>query len=95
MTPKFVDANFKRDACPRGRLVKKESPRLASQWLVRAIASVCLHFCGNFKSFSELIEDDIYDYVTLDASVNARRATGGTAREAVQREITRARDERK
>ncbi len=48
-----------------------------------------------FKQFSDLIADDIYDYVTLDASVNARRATGGTAREAVEREIKRARNERK
>lgn len=47
-----------------------------------------------FRSFSEHIDADIYDYVTLDASVNARRATGGTAREAVQREIARARQER-
>ncbi|MCD4688828.1 MAG: argininosuccinate lyase [Desulfuromonadaceae bacterium] len=47
-----------------------------------------------FRSFSEHIEADIYDYVTLDASVNARRATGGTAREAVQREIDRARQDR-
>ena len=46
-----------------------------------------------FRSFSELIEDDIYDYVTLEASVNARRATGGTARDAVEREIARARTE--
>ncbi|MEZ4484588.1 MAG: hypothetical protein R2864_08320 [Syntrophotaleaceae bacterium] len=43
-----------------------------------------------FRSFSDHIEADIYDYVTLDASVNARRATGGTAREAVQREIARS-----
>ncbi len=47
-----------------------------------------------FRSFSKHIDEDIYDYVTLDASVNARRATGGTAREAVQREIARARRER-
>lgn len=40
-----------------------------------------------FRQFSELIEEDIYDYVTLDASVNARKATGGTAREAVEREL--------
>ncbi|MCP3176744.1 argininosuccinate lyase [Desulfuromonas sp. KJ2020] len=46
-----------------------------------------------FRQFSELIAEDIYDYVTLEASVNARRATGGTAREAVEREITRARQE--
>ncbi len=42
-----------------------------------------------FREFSELIEADIYDYVTLEASVNARKATGGTAREAVQRELKR------
>jgi argininosuccinate lyase len=47
-----------------------------------------------FRQFSEAIEEDIYDFVTLEASVNARRATGGTAREAVEREIARARTER-
>jgi argininosuccinate lyase len=48
-----------------------------------------------FRQFSPLIEADIYQFVTLEASVNARRATGGTAREAVEREIARARGERK
>ena len=42
-----------------------------------------------FKQFSDLIEEDIYDFVTLEASVNARKATGGTAREAVERELAR------
>ncbi len=42
-----------------------------------------------FRAFSELIEADIYDFVTLEASVNARKATGGTAREAVERELAR------
>ena len=42
-----------------------------------------------FREFSPLIDEDIYDYVTLEASVNARKATGGTAREAVERELTR------
>jgi argininosuccinate lyase len=46
-----------------------------------------------FKSFSDSIEADIYDFVTLEASVNARRATGGTAREAVEYELKLARDE--
>jgi len=44
---------------------------------------------AEFRQFSELIDDDIYDYVTLEASVNARKATGGTAREAVERELAR------
>ncbi|AMV71288.1 argininosuccinate lyase [Desulfuromonas carbonis] len=49
---------------------------------------------AEFRQFSPLIEADIYDFVTLEASVNARRATGGTARAAVERELKRARHER-
>ncbi len=44
---------------------------------------------AEFREFSALIDEDIYDYVTLEASVNARKATGGTAREAVERELAR------
>ena len=44
-----------------------------------------------FRQFSSDIGPDIYDYVTLEASVNARKSTGGTARETVEREITLAR----
>ena len=47
-----------------------------------------------FRSFSALIDQDIYDYVTLEASVSARKATGGTAREAVERELTRLNSKR-
>lgn len=44
---------------------------------------------AEFQKFSDLIEADIYDFVTLEASINARKATGGTAREAVERELAR------
>lgn len=44
-----------------------------------------------WQQFSEQIGADIENYVTLDASVNARTATGGTARSAVEKEIDRAR----
>ncbi|MCD6188131.1 MAG: argininosuccinate lyase [Desulfuromusa sp.] len=44
---------------------------------------------AEFQEFSPLIEADIYDFITLEASVNARKATGGTAREAVERELAR------
>jgi argininosuccinate lyase len=44
-----------------------------------------------FRQFSRQIEADIFAAVTLEASVNARQATGGTARAAVEREIARAR----
>jgi argininosuccinate lyase len=44
-----------------------------------------------FRQFSADIDNDIFGYVTLEASVNARSATGGTAREAVANEINLAR----
>jgi argininosuccinate lyase len=44
---------------------------------------------AEFQKFSDLIEADIYDFVTLEASIGARKATGGTAREAVERELDR------
>jgi len=44
-----------------------------------------------FRQFSQKIESDIFAAVTLEASVNARQATGGTARAAVAGEIARAR----
>ncbi len=48
-----------------------------------------------WKSFSEKIETDIFDAITLEASVNARKATGGTAPERVRAEIERIKGERR
>jgi len=44
------------------------------------------------KSFSELINDDIYDYITLEASVNSRKAIGGTAKASVEYQIKLGRE---
>ncbi len=44
-----------------------------------------------WKGFSDRIEADIFDAITLEASVSARRATGGTAPERVRAEIERVR----
>jgi argininosuccinate lyase len=46
---------------------------------------------AEFQQFSADIDDDIFDYVTLEASVNSRQATGGTARSAVEKELVLAR----
>ncbi|TWJ19045.1 argininosuccinate lyase [Geobacter argillaceus] len=43
-----------------------------------------------WKGFSDKIGEDIYDAITLEASVNARAAIGGTAPERVKAEIERA-----
>ncbi|UFS71842.1 argininosuccinate lyase [Geomonas sp. RF6] len=50
---------------------------------------------AEWKAFSEAIDADIADAITLEASVNARKATGGTALERVKAEIDRARAEQK
>ncbi|UOD34028.1 argininosuccinate lyase [Deferribacteraceae bacterium V6Fe1] len=44
------------------------------------------------KSFSDLIKDDIYDYITLEASVNSRKAIGGTAKVSVEHQIKLAQE---
>ena len=46
---------------------------------------------AEWQIFSMKIEADICDAITLEASVNARSATGGTALERVREEIERAR----
>jgi len=45
---------------------------------------------AEWQLFSMRIEDDIFASITLEASVNARKATGGTAEERVRAEIARA-----
>ncbi|GFO68639.1 argininosuccinate lyase [Geomonas limicola] len=49
---------------------------------------------AEWQLFSGKIEDDIFACITLEASVNARKATGGTALERVQAEIERAKEGR-
>ena len=49
---------------------------------------------AEWQIFSGRIEDDIFESITLEASVNARRATGGTALERVKAEIARAKEGR-
>ncbi|HWU68190.1 MAG TPA: argininosuccinate lyase [Stenotrophobium sp.] len=43
------------------------------------------------RSFSTLVEKDVFDHITLDASVAARKTYGGTAPEQVRAAIARAR----
>ena len=44
---------------------------------------------AEWQSFSTMIGADIYENITLEASVNSRTATGGTSLEGVKREIAR------
>jgi argininosuccinate lyase len=42
------------------------------------------------KSFSDRIDEDVYQVLTLEGSVSARNHLGGTAPEQVKKQIERA-----
>ena len=42
---------------------------------------------AELRRFSDRIEKDIYDYLSADAAVDRRRASGGTARKNVVRRL--------
>jgi len=44
------------------------------------------------KSFSDLIDSDIYNYITVEACINNRKAKGGTAASSVEEQIKSARE---
>jgi len=80
-------------------LVRKGMPFRDAHEVVGKAVAYCLSHgkdlpeltMDEWRGFSAMIEADIYDSITLEASVNARRATGGTALEGVRREIARIR----
>jgi len=45
-----------------------------------------------YQEISPVFEEDLYDALDMEASVEARDVTGGTARQAVAAQIARARD---
>ena len=62
-----------------------------------AISGKLVHYCiennttlekltlDQFKQFSDLIEDDVYDAISLETCVNKRTLTGGPAPETVKK----------
>ncbi len=65
-----------------------------------AISGKLVHYCiennttlekltlEQFKQFSDLIEDDVYDAISLETCVNKRTLTGGPAPETVKKYLT-------
>lgn len=45
---------------------------------------------SEYKGFSSLIENDIFNYITVEASVNNRKSYGGTGSEAVKTQLDNA-----
>lgn len=48
---------------------------------------------SEFKKFSDLFEEDLYKYITLDGSINSRKSHGGTAKKNVKKMTKAAKEE--
>jgi len=48
---------------------------------------------SEFQKFSKLFEEDLYDFITLDGSIESRKSYGGTARKNVVKMIKSAKKE--
>jgi len=45
---------------------------------------------GEYKKFSDIFDDDVFDAISLITCIDGRRVTGGTAREEVKKQILKA-----
>lgn len=48
---------------------------------------------SEYKMFSKLFEEDLFDHITLEGSINGRKSQGGTARQNVVRMIAQGKKE--
>ena len=80
-------------------LARKGIPFRQAHHIVGHIVNYCIKHnkdlermtLEEYKQFSDAIEDDIHQFITLEACVAARRSFGGTAPERVKEQIERAR----
>ncbi len=76
-------------------LVKKGMPFRKAHGITGKIVKYCLEEkknlgdldLGEFKRFSEMIEKDVFNYITIDASISKKGTCGGTAKKRVIRRI--------
>ncbi|MBQ3115081.1 MAG: argininosuccinate lyase [Clostridia bacterium] len=76
-------------------LVKKGMPFRDAHKVIGEIVAYCIKSnkaieemsIGEFKSFSEMFENDIYEAVSLENCVNLRDVTGGTATNQVKQQL--------
>jgi len=81
-------------------LVRKGIPFREAHHIVGSAVNYCIKqgktldalTLDEFHEFSERIENDIYEAITLEASVGARQSYGGTAPEAVKYQIRVAKE---
>ncbi|MGB9712813.1 MAG: argininosuccinate lyase [Dissulfurimicrobium sp.] len=79
-------------------LVKKELPFRSAHEVAGRIVASCIETgrdikdlsLDEFKAFSPLIEEDVYDVLTVEGSLRSRCSIGGTAPETVAEAVRRA-----
>ncbi len=82
-------------------LAKKGVPFREAHRIVGELVAYCLDrgkdledlSLEEFKQFSDKFEKDVLDLMSVEGSINSRNVIGGTAREQVEREIERIREE--
>ncbi len=82
-------------------LAKKGVPFREAHRIVGELVAYCLDrgkgledlSLEEFKQFSDKFEEDVLDLMSVEGSINSRIVIGGTAREQVEREIERIREE--
>ncbi|HHV60953.1 MAG TPA: argininosuccinate lyase [Clostridiaceae bacterium] len=80
-------------------LVKKGMPFRTAHEVIGKMVLYCTHnkktleelTPAELKSFSEIIGEDVYEYISLEACVSGRKVPGGPAREAVKSSIEKGR----
>jgi argininosuccinate lyase len=76
-------------------LVRKGVPFRQAHHIVGKTVAYCIDKNVNlfdltleeFKQFCDKVDKDIYEFITVEASVNSRKATGGTAKCVVEKQI--------
>ena len=82
-------------------LAKKGVPFREAHRIVGELVAYCLDkgkgledlSLEEFKQFSDKFEEDVLDLMSVEGSINSRNVTGGTAREQVERELAKIKEE--
>ncbi len=97
-TREAADRGFSTATDMADYLVRKGMPFREAHHVVGSTVNYCIKHgkkldaltIDEFRSFNELIDEDIYQDITLEACVAARKSYGGTAPEAVRSQIQQA-----
>jgi argininosuccinate lyase len=82
-------------------LAKKGIPFREAHRIVGELVAYCLEnkkgledlSLDEFKKFSDAFEEDVLSLMSVEGSINSRNVTGGTAKQQVEKELQRIKEE--